>query len=253
MCTDVLAAWIAALETRHMTELRRQELTRALRALSSAYVERRHRVSHGAPLDSPGKRAAFALFFGPLHFIAVKEVVARLGADDPAPARILDIGCGTGAAGAAWALACGGRCELLGIDRHPWAIGETRWTYRYFSLHGRARRATVLALPASRPGDAVIASYVLNELPEATRLAVEHDLLARVERGAGVLVIEPIARPITPWWDETVKRFAAVGARADEWRLPAEMPPALRMLGRAAGLGLRELTMRSLYVQKRGQ
>ena len=62
--------WIAALEARHLANLRVPEVTRALRALSSAYVERRRRPasSGGArpnvlgALDSAGKRAAFALF-----------------------------------------------------------------------------------------------------------------------------------------------------------------------------------------------
>src|SRR5262245_58859924 len=39
----VLPHWLAALETRHLANLRVSEVTRALRALSSAYVERRHR------------------------------------------------------------------------------------------------------------------------------------------------------------------------------------------------------------------
>ena len=56
-------------------------------------------------LDSAGKRAAFALFYAPLHFIAVTEVIRALATSREAPATILDLGCGTGAAGAAWALA----------------------------------------------------------------------------------------------------------------------------------------------------
>src|SRR4051812_9651002 len=101
--SDIFADWLAALEARHLANLRVPEVTRALRALSSAYVERRHKVAAGATLDSAGKRAAFALFYAPLHFIATQLVVRALEAGDPAPASILDIGCGTGAAGAAWA------------------------------------------------------------------------------------------------------------------------------------------------------
>ena len=78
--------WVAALEARHLANLRVPEVTRALRALSSAYVERRRRTApHGGganvrgALDSAGKRAAFALFYAPLHFIAVTEVIRALG------------------------------------------------------------------------------------------------------------------------------------------------------------------------------
>src|ERR1700733_832967 len=123
MChlTMAFEDWIAELERRHLADLRVPEVTRALRALSSAYVERRHTVARGGPLESAGKRAAFALFYAPLHFLATRHVVASLGAHEPPPSAILDIGCGTGAAGAAWALAAGGTPSLTGIDRHPWA------------------------------------------------------------------------------------------------------------------------------------
>ena len=112
--------WIAELEQRHLADLRVPEVTRALRALSSAYVERRHTVARGGPLDSAGKRAAFALFYAPLHFLAARHVVESLCAHEPPPSAILDIGCGTGAAGAAWALSAGSTSSVMGIDRHPW-------------------------------------------------------------------------------------------------------------------------------------
>ena len=31
---------------------------------------------------------------------------------------------GTGAAGAAWAAVCDGRPQIVGLDRHPWALAE---------------------------------------------------------------------------------------------------------------------------------
>ena len=62
-----------------------------------------------------------------------------------------------------------------------------------------------------------------------------------------MLVIEPIARAITPWCDDAAARFSASGGRADEWRLPIELPPLLQKFDRAAGLNHRELTFRSLF------
>src|SRR6266511_1038147 len=55
--------WVSELEKRHLADLRIAEVTRALRALSSAYVERRHRgtgplkTRHALDrtLDSAGK------------------------------------------------------------------------------------------------------------------------------------------------------------------------------------------------------
>jgi hypothetical protein len=117
---DIFADWLRALEARHLADLRVPEVTRALRALSSAYVERRHKVERGATLDTAGKRAAFALFYAPLHFLTTTLVVRAIGADALPLRGIVDLGCGTGAAGAAWALATGARA-VLGIDRHSWA------------------------------------------------------------------------------------------------------------------------------------
>src|SRR3954463_16641045 len=113
----VFDQWLRGLEARHLADLRVPEVTRALRALSSAYVERRHKVSAGAALDSAGKRAGFALFYAPLHFVPPFHVVQELTATDGTIATIVDLGCGTGAAGAAWALATASAPMVKGIDR----------------------------------------------------------------------------------------------------------------------------------------
>jgi SAM-dependent methyltransferase len=263
----VLAAWVSALELRHLANLRVPEVTRALRALSSAYVERRHTGTDAegrkvrGTLDSAGKRAAFALFYAPLHFIAVARAIAGLGAGTISPVRrspersrggeggsILDLGCGTGAAGAAWALASGATPSVTGIDQHRWAIDEARWTYAHFGLRGRARIGDITKLPAGRAGDAIVAAYVLNEMGDTARRRVEDLLLAAASRGARVLVVEPISRAITPWWSETAARIVEHGGRADEWRVSIDLPPLLRTLDHAAGLDHRELTFRTLFI-----
>ena len=250
--------WIAALEQRHLADLRVAEVTRALRALSSAWVERRlaHRSSKseggqavGRALDGAGKRAAFALFYGPLHYLVTERVVRSIGgAHTPPPSTILDLGCGTGAAGAAWALAAGSSSRIVGIDRHPWAVDEARWTYRTLGLSGTSRQGDATRLPALKPGGGVVAAYVLNELAEDLRRRVEDQLIAAGARGIRVLVLEPIARGITPWWDTTASRVIAAGGRADEWRFPIELPPLLEKLDKGAGLRHDELTARSLWL-----
>lgn len=244
--TDIFAQWVDALEARHLSDLRVREVTRALRALSSAYVERRHKVIRGATLDSAGKRAAFALFYAPLHFLATDHVVRALGANTPPPTSIIDLGCGTGAGGGAWALAAGGT-RVTGIDRHPWAVDEARWTYRQLGLRGQARRGDVTMLPALRPHTAALAAYVLNELDDTARRRVEDRLIEASATGVRVLLLEPIARAVTPWWEATAARVVAAGWRSDEWRFGVELPPLLRLLDKAAGLDHREITARSLY------
>ena len=109
---------------------------------SSSYVERRSRLGRGSALDGAGKRAAFALYYAPLHLLTVQRIVQAL---HPLPVgTILDLGCGTGAAGCAWALAQAASGEppprLHGIDRHPWAVAETRWTYSARSSRARGQR-----------------------------------------------------------------------------------------------------------------
>ena len=229
-----------------MSELRVPEVAKAVRALSSAYVERRREGVHRT-LGSAGKRAAFALFYAPLHFLTTYLVVRALGADTPSPRSILDIGCGTGAAGAAWAIAAGGTPQVTGIDRHPWAVDETRWTYRQLRLAGRARRGDVARLPPLAPGTAVVAAYVLNEVPGAMRERLEARLIDAARLGVRMLIIEPISRSVSPWWDDIASRVVAAGGRADDSRFSVDLPASLRLLDTAAGLDHRELTARSLY------
>src|SRR5690349_2863116 len=137
--------WLAALEDRHLSNLRPSEVSRALRSLSSYYVERRSKLTQGAALNTAGKRAAFALFYGPLHFLVTREIVTAI---DRARyvAQILDLGCGSGAAGAAWAVTSG-RATINGLDKHPWAVEEANWTYRQLGVTGYAGQGDIVRAP----------------------------------------------------------------------------------------------------------
>jgi hypothetical protein len=242
-----LSQWLSALETRHLADLTPSQAARALRALSSCYVERRSRLAKGGALDSAGKRAAFALFYGPLHFLDTREIVRAI---EPARyvAQILDLGCGTGAAGAAWAVESG-RCTINGLDRHPWAVTEANWTYRAWGITGYAGQGDIDRAPIrGRRGHGILAAYVVNEISDATRGSLLPRLLDAHEHGARVLIIEPIARRLAPWWPEWAEQFLRSGGRADEWRFPAELPERQRQLAKAAGLDPRELTARSLWL-----
>src|SRR4051812_4246420 len=114
--------WLHDTEQRHLADLTFPQVSAGLRALSATYVERRQRLGEGGALDGAGKRAAFALFYGPLHFLLVRAIVQALphALKSEKATTLIDLGCGTGSGGAAWAVACDRAPRVLGIDRHPW-------------------------------------------------------------------------------------------------------------------------------------
>ena len=83
---------------------------------------------------------------------------------NPVPA-LLDLGCGTGVAGAAWASEMTPPRRVTGVDRNPWAVSEARWTCNAFGLEGSAKTLDLntFRIPA---GMAIMAAFILNELPE---------------------------------------------------------------------------------------
>jgi len=240
--------WLQDLEGRHLADLRFAEVSRALRALSSAYVERRRTIQDGAALSGAGKRAAFALFYGPLHYLTIHEVVRGLGAAAVGRRTLVDLGCGTGASGAAWVDRATALSPVLAIDRHPWAISEATRTYRHFNVTVRSRQADLTS--AGWPGMPVafLAAFAVNEVPGPARDRLLGRLIERATRGDPILIVEPLARSVAPWWREWASAFAAAGGRADEWRFRADLPDLVARLDRAAGLDHRELTARTLWI-----
>ena len=248
MTADRFADWMAALEARHLADLTFREVSRALVALSSAYVERRARLAAGAAWDGAGKRAAFALFYGPLHFLLLREILSRIEGAARPRRRLADLGCGTGAGGAAWAALTPVPTSILGIDRHPWALAEAAWTYGRFGTGSRMWQGDLasVSLPTSPCG--IVVAFTANEMTAAARAVLLHRLVEAASRGDAVLVVEPIARRMSPWWDEWSEAFRAIGGRADEWRFRVELPAIVAKLDRAAGLNHGELTGRSLWL-----
>jgi len=250
MPADRFAEWIQANERRHLAELTFPEVSRALRALSSAYVERRHRLDAGGALDGAGKRAAFALFYAPLHFLLIRHVVDALEAGRPPVPAVVDLGCGTGAAGTAWAAAFppGSEPRVIAIDRNAWAAAEARDTYRAFGLRARVRVGDALRMELPQ-GAAVVVAFTANELGADARGGLLKALLSHAKSGGPVLVVEPLAGFVAPWWDGWRRVFEDAGGRSDEWRLKADLPPLVAKLDRAAGMNHREVTGRSLFLK----
>jgi hypothetical protein len=243
---DPFPAWYEALEARHRAELTFPEIRRALQALSSLYVERRGGIAAGKALEGRGKRAAFALYYGPLHFLLVREIVRALRLAPPA--RIVDLGCGTGSAGAAWALEGRPRASVTGIDSNGWAVAEARWTLAELGVAGTATRGDAAAERAADRGAGLAAAFTLNELSDSSRARLLERFRATASAGAPVLIVEPISRRVSPWWPEWREAFLRAGGREDEWRFRPALPASLALLGKAAGLDARELVGRSLVL-----
>ena len=245
-------AWIVALEARHLADLTFPEVSRALRALSSTYVERRGRLGEGAALAGAGKRAAFALFYAPLHYLLVREIARALPGASAGPGTLVDLGCGTGASGAAWALAAARPPSIVAIDRHQWALGEAAWTCRRFDLAARTVRGDAADARLPKPPCRVLAAFALNELPDAARDALLTRLVARAAGGDQLLVVEPLAGFVARWWSRWRDRVVEAGGRADEWRFRLPLPAIVAKLDRATGLDHREITGRSLWLGRSG-
>ena len=244
---ESVATWLAALDERHLADLTLSEVTRALRALSSCYVERREKLASGGALDGAGKRAAFALFYGPQHLLVVREIARALTLAGSVR-RVLDLGCGTGVAGAALALDTPGTA-IEGFDLNPWVVREANWTYNVLGVNGKATVANISKVRmTAAPGALVLAAYAVNEIPADSRDLILPRLLDARSRGAAVLLVEPIGRRANVWWGTWANAFLAAGGRADDWRFPVSLPPRQRALAKAAGLSLNELTARSLYL-----
>jgi predicted RNA methylase len=237
--------FLAQLEERQLADLRFSDVTRALRALSSAYVERRETAlaDHKA-LDGAGKRAAFALYYGPLHFLLIQHIVREIGAA-PKSGLVVDLGCGTGVAGAAIATAVTPSLRVFGVDTHPWTLDEARFTYKAFGLGSDVRRAHAARTHLPAGTSIVVAAFVVNELTAADRAA----LLDQLKKSrVSTLIVEPISQRISPWWNEWAAEFERMGGRADTWKARIETPPIVKRLAKAAGLRPEMLTARSLFV-----
>jgi len=237
-------AFIDELEKRHLADLRFSEVTPALRALSSAYVERRESAlaDHKA-LDGAGKRAAFALYYGPLHFLLVPHIARELGLSF-ASGTVVDLGCGTGVAGAAIATSATPPLRVLGFDTHPWTLEEARFTYKAFGLHADVRRAHAARTRFPSDTSVIVAAFVVNELNDRDRAA----LLDNIKQSkTPTLIIEPISQRISPWWNEWAAEFERLGGRADLWKARIDVPPFVKRLAKASGLRPEMLTARSLF------
>ena len=245
-----LTPWLTSLQARHLASLTHREVVRGLRAVSSSYVERRaSALAGGRVLDGAGKRAAFALYYGPLHLLATLHVLDALGAASHCAGwPVVDVGCGTGTVGAGAALALGST-DVHGIDVHPWALHEARHTYEALGLQGTVSRTSAGRLRRPTRPSLVVCGYVANELGDADRDHLGRTLAEAVRHGSCVLVMEPLARAAAPWWPQWTATLTDV--RLDEWKLQVTPPDITRALGASAGLTPTQVNVRTAWCAPR--
>jgi predicted RNA methylase len=240
-----LDQYLEQLEARHLADLRFSDVTRALRALSSAYVERRESaLADRKALDGAGKRAAFALYYGPLHFLLVQHIVREIGVTFD-PGVVVDLGCGTGVAGAAIATLQSPPLGVIGFDTHPWTLDEARFTYKAFGLKADVRRAHAAKTRFPSDTTVIVAAFVINELNDKDRATLLEEFKKSRKH---VLIVEPISQRISPWWDHWAGEFQKLGGRADLWKARIDPPPLVKRLAKAAGLRPEMLTARSVFL-----
>jgi SAM-dependent methyltransferase len=242
--------WVADNAARALETLTFAEIRKGAQALSSLYLERRGggRVAERS-VEGRGKRAAFASYYAPLHFLATVGVLQSVGADFlGAATRVHDLGCGTGAVGAAVAALSPGRIEVSAIDRSGWALAEAKRSYQAFGARARTRRGVLPRdLPRkSGPEDLFVLGWFANELASSEREALFAALLRHVEAGARMLMLEPLAGGVSPWWSECVATFESVGAHARQEKWQIERPDWVAQLDRASLLDHRSVGARYL-------
>lgn len=272
---DMFDAWHEGLRGRFEESLTFTEIRKGVQALAAAYTRKRGRLQGGHGIfDGAGKRAAFALYYAPLHFLAAWHVIHEIGFDRIPFGRLWDLGAGTGAAGAAWGAALmesdveADPPSVLALDRSQFALDLAGEAWEAFGVKGSPRRIDLAelsisprtgkgrarrrpgagSLPALRPGDPLLFGWTLNELEEPVRERLLEEILA--DAGRPILILEPVARGVAPWWSRLERSLGerAFALHTFEWRRRLELPEWIARMDRAAGLDHRELTARVLGV-----
>ena len=248
---DIEVAYRQFLEARfgaYEKSLRFAELRKGVQALSTFYVQERRRLGGSKIFSSLGKRAAFELYYAPRHFYLLREILLGLGTPMPS-GRLLDIGCGNGICSAAWASLLSRTPRIMARDISAHAIAQAKVLYRSLGLKANVARASLLKTPDVKAGDMLVLGFVVNELSDAERDSLKRLLLNRSRKGVGFLLVEPLAKSPSRWWEEWVEAFPKEKIRQDMWKFEVDLPAAVLDLGEAAGLRPRHLGARSLYVK----
>lgn len=241
--------WLESTLGRYLPPLNFTELRKGVQAISSLYVERRleGRIAARA-VEGVGKRAALATYYSALHFLTIHHAIRMLGKETFNDVnRVVDLGCGCGASGAAAATLIPGPPVMLGIDRSGWALEEVPRTWGAFGLTGRwIRGEAPLAAPRPVAGDLVVFGWCLSEMDEADRAASFKYLAGALRKGSALLIAEPLAGRILPWWKDWQEELALEGIRGEVIRVAIDRPLFIQDMDKASGLDHQVLGCRIL-------
>lgn len=229
--------WLEQNLERYQQTLTFTEIRKGVQALAELY-------SHQPPpedlasriIDGQGKRAALATYYAALHFLTAYHAREMVGIGEGAPVRrVIDLGSGSGAAGAAVAAGLAAPPRLLALDRSGWALDETRETWRAFGLSGQVQRVELPAhLPRCSPGDLLCLGWIVSALEPASRRTLLRKLTAMVKRGLGLLLLEPAAVSAEQWWPTLREQLAPYGIREELVRVSIRRPRFIQDMDKAA-------------------
>lgn len=244
-------AWLSEARERFMPPLTVTEIRKGVQALSYLYVEKRVTGKAAARvMKGEGKRAALATFFAPLHFLALARGMAEIEREGGmgTVTRLHDLGCGSGATGAALAACLPRPPRVIGTDIAPWVLAQARATYDAFVPDGRAQRGALpSAMPRTVAGDLLVFGWSLNELEDDVLRSVKGRLVSAMRRGTGLLIAEPLSTRITPWWQSWRADFEPLGVKELLVREEIERPEWIALLDQGSGLDHRVVGCRILW------
>ncbi len=232
-------AWLGANRERYEAELTFTEIRKGVQALGELYAERRgQRGLAEKASEGRGKRAAHATYFAALHFLTTCHAIEMA---DPETfgrvRRIHDLGCGTGATGAAAALSLPAPVRVTGYDCSRWALDEARASYGVLGVDGRTQRAELPeGFPRAGRGDLLALGWTLSELPAAARRVLVKRIVTAAKRGAALLVLEPLSLELGDWWFELARELEALGIGEFPIRVSIERPRFIQHMDKAARL-----------------
>jgi ribosomal protein RSM22 (predicted rRNA methylase) len=163
----------------------RKDLAQEAGKMSSGY--RQGATSHA--IATPLQATAYAVARMPATYAACAAVFERVTEVMPdfAPASVLDVGAGTGAASWAAAAAWPGISSIAMLDRNP-ALRDLARKLADAGLPGAEILSGDVTVEKSK-ADLVVASYVLAEFPEENSAAVAVDLWKSAD--VALALIEP--------------------------------------------------------------